>query len=145
MSFNMGYSLIIYLGQGLEKCTRDYFQGIFGCAAPAWLWHTNSAMATKAIDKKEEEHCCHCDQPNLTIRFLNDVHLDNPSLHTSGVTIYNGKWAEGNTNSVSSYCCVLLQWDLTQWRHRANKVLCHVAAPRLHWKSVADTLDVYFK
>lgn len=48
--------------------------GIFGCAAPAWLWHTHSAMATKASDK-EEEQCCHCNQPNLTIRFLNDDSL----------------------------------------------------------------------
>lgn len=120
-------------------------QGIFRSAAPAWLWHTHFAIATKASDKKEEEHCCHFSQPNLNIRFLNDVHLDNPGIHTLGVDIYNGKREEGNTNSVLSYCCVLLQQDITQWRNRANKLLCHVAAPRLHWKSVADTLDVYFK
>lgn len=104
MSFSMGYNLIIFSGQWLTKFTQDHFRTSLAVLHQLG-YGTSILLATKATDKKEEEQCCHCNQPNLTIRFLNDVPLDNPGIQTLEIHIYNGKQAERNINSVSSHLC----------------------------------------
>lgn len=39
------------------------FQGIFGCAAAAWLWHTHSAMATKPVTRRKKNTAATANNP----------------------------------------------------------------------------------
>lgn len=85
----MDYNLTIYSGwcvfwsivsaqDGFAALTILLYQ--LGYGTPILLY-------PHKFGSKKEEYCCHCNQPNYNIRFLNDVHLDNLSKYISGVDI----------------------------------------------------------
>lgn len=128
----MGYNLIPFSGQCVFRLivyAQDHCRAslvllyLLGYGTPVLL------CSHKFGKKKEEQHCCHCNQPNNNVRFLNDV-----TFYTSMFLAYTSQgwiYKSGNGQREYKFCLLLLLctsaivYNLMEKQSQQSVMSCH--------------------